>query len=158
MKKNGVSNTLPNRNGSGRKLQSCVNTLARVACLTILAAVAGSQYAAHAEQLWAGAAKVDITNREAGPVSSPLYAKALVLRSGTTMAAIVTVDAVAIGEIGHIDNEYLGTVRSQVERELKIPPSNVIVNASHCHGIVRADVDERPVTAIRLRPGQVVVR
>ncbi len=108
-----------------------------------------SRSTAQAEQLWAGAAKVDITNREAGPVNDPLFAKALILRSGTTTAVIVTVDAVAIGEIGHIDNEYLGKVRSRVERELKIPPTNVIVNASHCHGVVCKDVDERTFQAIK---------
>src|SRR5438045_9005221 len=35
---------------------------------------------AQAGQLSAGAAKVDITNREAGPINDPLYAKALVMR------------------------------------------------------------------------------
>ncbi|MDA1052634.1 MAG: hypothetical protein O3C40_19435 [Planctomycetota bacterium] len=107
-----------------------------------------SRNVAHAEQLWAGAAKVDITNREAGPVNDPLYAKALIIRNGTTTAAIVTVDAVAIGEIGYINNAYLGKVRARVEQELKIPPSNVIVNASHCHGVVCKDVDERTFQAI----------
>lgn len=109
----------------------------------------GAQSRVQGEQLRAGAAKVDITNREAGPVNDPLYAKALVIRSGTTTAVIVTVDAVAIGEIGHIGNEYLGNVRSRVERELKIPPAHVIVNASHCHGIVCKDVEERTFQAIK---------
>ncbi|MEX0818869.1 MAG: hypothetical protein WD070_04730, partial [Pirellulaceae bacterium] len=109
----------------------------------------GAQTRVQGEQLRAGAAKVDITNREAGPVNDPLYAKALVIRNGSTTAVIVTVDAVAIGEIGHIGNEYLGNVRSRVERELKIPPANVIVNASHCHGIVCKDVEERTFQAIK---------
>jgi len=59
----------------------------------------------------------------------------------------VTVDAVSIGEIGYIDNEYLGKVRSRVQQELKIPPSNVIVNASHCHGIVCTDVRRTNVSS-----------
>ena len=50
---------------------------------------------AAAAPLKAGVAKVDITNREAGPVNDPLYVKALVLKDGATTAAIVTVDAVA---------------------------------------------------------------
>ena len=107
------------------------------------------QRQALAQQLWAGAAKVDITNLEAGPVSAPLYAKALVIRNATTTAVMVGVDAVAIGEIGPINNEYLGNVRSRVESELKIPPTNVIVNASHCHGIVCKDVDDRTFQAIK---------
>ena len=70
-----------------------------------------------AETLLAGVAKVDITDRDAGPVNDPLYVKALVLKTGSTMTAIVTVDAVAIGGIGHIKDDYLGKVRGIVERE-----------------------------------------
>ncbi len=115
---------------------------------TVLAIILVPGSAARA-QLWAGAAKVDITNREAGPVNDTLYARALVIRNEKTTAVIVAVDAVAIGEIGHINNEYLGKVRSRVEQELKIPPLNVVVNASHCHGIVCPDVDERTFQAIK---------
>ena len=77
--------------------------------------------AANAAQLWAGAAKVDITNTEAGPVNDPLYAKALVLKDDTTTAVIITVDAVAIAEIGSIRNDYLANVRSQLQKELQHP-------------------------------------
>ena len=115
---------------------------------TVLAIILVPGSAARA-QLWAGAAKVDITNREAGPVNDTLYARALVIRNEKTTAVIVAVDAVAIGEIGHINNEYLGKVRSRVEQELKIPPLNVVVNASHCHGVVCPDVDERTFQAIK---------
>ena len=104
---------------------------------------------AFAETLLAGAAKVDITNLDAGPVNDPLYVKALVLKSGSTMTAIVTVDAVAIGGIGHIKDDYLGKVRGAVEKELGITPANVIANASHWHGIVCKDADERTIRAIK---------
>ena len=70
--------------------------------------------AANAAQLRAGVAKADITDREAGPVNDPLYAKALVLNDGTTTLAIITVDAVSLGEIGYISNDYLPTVRSRI--------------------------------------------
>ncbi|MCX7407607.1 MAG: hypothetical protein NTZ32_05930 [Planctomycetales bacterium] len=100
--------------------------------------------------LLAGAAKVDITNVEAGPVNDPLYVKALVVRSDAVTAVIVTVDAVAIGEIGHIKNDYLPKVRSRLEQELGIKPSQVMINASHCHGVVCADVEERTVRAVTL--------
>ncbi len=103
---------------------------------------------ARAAQLWAGVAKVDITNTEAGPVNDPLYVKALVIKSDTTTVAIITVDAVAIGEIGPIDNDYLSKVRSRIRKELNIQPTNVLVNASHCHGIVCSDVDERTFQAV----------
>jgi len=104
---------------------------------------------ARAAQLRAGVAKVDVTNTEAGPVNDPLYAKALVLKNDTTTAVIVTVDAVAIGEIGPIKNDYLPQVRSQLQQELNVPATNVLVNASHCHGAVCADVAERTVQAVK---------
>lgn len=66
--------------------------------------------AASADQLRAGVGRVDITNVQAGPVNDPLYVKALVLKTDTTTAAIVTVDAVALGEIGSIGSDYLAKV------------------------------------------------
>ena len=51
------------------------------------------------ETLLAGAAKVDITDRDAGSVHDPLFAKALVLKVDHETAVLITVDAVAIGEI-----------------------------------------------------------
>lgn len=100
-------------------------------------------------KLTAGVGKVDITNREAGPVNDPLYAKAIVLRAGDTTVAIVSVDAVAIGEIGHIKNDYLPKVRDQLKTECGIVPTNVLINASHCHGVVCEDVAARTVQAVK---------
>lgn len=99
--------------------------------------------------LSAGVAKVDITNREAGPVESPLHVKALVLTSNTTTAVLITVDAVAIGEIGHVTNDYLPTVRSRLKQEFDVAPANVLINASHCHGVVCSDVAERTFQAVK---------
>ncbi|MDQ1256027.1 MAG: hypothetical protein QG656_623 [Candidatus Hydrogenedentes bacterium] len=104
--------------------------------------------AANAAQLTAGVAKVDITDRGAGPVNDPLYVKALVLKDDATTLAIVTVDAVAIGEIGRIGNDFLSAVRARLGTELNIAPANVLINASHCHGLVCADVAERTVQAV----------
>ncbi len=122
-----------------------VTTVLLVACF-LFAGVAAKE--ARAAQLWAGAAKVDITNRS-GPVNDPLFVKALVVKDDTTTVALVTVDAVAIGEIGSIGNDYLPKVRSRIEKELGIRPPNVMINASHCHGIVCKDVDERTVQAVK---------
>jgi len=99
--------------------------------------------------LQAGVAKVDITNVEAGPVNDSLYAKALVLRDEMTTVVLVTVDAVAIAEIGSIRNEYLSNVRAQLHRELNIEGENVVINASHCHGSVCEDVETRTVQAVK---------
>lgn len=117
--------------------------------LAIVVSIFTWQSTACAAKLTAGAAKVDITDREAGPVNDALYAKALVLRAGETMVAIVSVDAVAIGEIGYISNDYLPTVRNRLQSEHGILPQNVLINASHCHGVVCNDVVERTVNAVK---------
>ena len=101
-----------------------------------------------AHQLRAGVAKVDITER-AGPVNDPLYAKALVLKDETTTVVLIAIDAVAIGEIGRIGNSFLANVRARLQTELGIPPSSVVINASHCHGVVRADTERLTVQAVK---------
>ena len=113
------------------------------------------------KKLWAGTAKVDITNTAADATDDPLYAgiatttandplyvKALILRSDHTTVVLVTVDAVAIGEIGTIGNDYLTNVRAQLQKELAIDPAHVLINASHCHGVVCKDVAARTVQAV----------
>ena len=109
-----------------------------------------SMTGAQAAPLTAGVAKVDITNVEAGPVNDRLWVKALVIKGGPVTAVIVTLDAVAVGEIGHIKNDYLPKVRSRIEKELGIQPTSVLVNASHCHGVVCSDADERTFQAVKL--------
>lgn len=102
-----------------------------------------------AAELLAGTATVDITDREAGPTNDPLFAKALVLSSGDTSLVIVTIDAVAIGGIGRIGDDFMPTVRQQLTSELGLAPENLIVNASHCHGVVRHDVAQLTVDAVK---------
>ena len=99
--------------------------------------------------LRAGVARIDITDRTVPVVNDPCYAKALVLKSDTTTAVVITVDAVAIGGIGRIGNGFMATVRGELQKDPGIAPLNVIVNASHCHGIVRGDVAELAVKAVR---------
>lgn len=114
------------------------------------------EVAAHETGLRAGVAQVDITDYSAGPVNDPCHAKALVFERGGTVVVLVTVDAVAVGEIGRIGSGFLPTVREQLEREVGIPPANVLVNASHCHGTVRGDVAALVVQVVREARGYVV--
>lgn len=100
-------------------------------------------------QLLAGTSRVDITDHQAGQANDPSFAKALVLKSPKNTVVLVTIDAVAVGEIGRIGNGFLAAVRGPLEAELGIPPSSIIVNASHCHGIVRADTAQLVVQAVR---------
>lgn len=103
----------------------------------------------HAAELLAGVAKTDITDYNGGPVNDPSLARALVLKNGDATAVLVTVDAVAIGWIGRIGNGFLGTVRGQLEKDAGIPPACVVMNASHCHGIVRGDTAQLVVQVVK---------
>ena len=123
-------------------------TYGRILALGALALLPPSAPAAETA-LRAGVAKVEITDPQAKGPGDPLYVKALAVSDGETTAVLMTVDAVAIGEIGPIPNDYLRKVRSRLEKELRIQPANVMVNASHCHGIVCKDVDDRTVQAVK---------
>ncbi|MDE2681065.1 MAG: hypothetical protein OSB29_06840 [Verrucomicrobiota bacterium] len=102
----------------------------------------------HAAALLGGAAKVDITD-ERGPVNDRLYVRALVLKSGDTTAVLVTIDAVAIGGIGRIKDDFLPNVRAKLQKELGIAPGNTLFNASHCHGLVHPEVEARTIAAVK---------
>lgn len=117
--------------------------------LVALTAVTFFGDVAEAAQLRAGAAKIDITNREAGPVNDPLYARALVVTDGETTVVMVGLDVVSLGEIGYVSDEYLGEVRADLEKDLGVPPKNVLINTSHCHGVPCDDIAERTVKAVK---------
>jgi hypothetical protein len=131
-------------------IATIMNTRLAIFCLLVLASKC-----LLAEELRAGVAKIDITDRT-GPVNDPCFAKALVLKNGDTTAVLVTVDAVAIGEIGRIGNGFLATVRGELEKELGIPPASVVVNASHCHGIIRADTAQLVIQAVKAAAANLV--
>ena len=98
--------------------------------------------------LQAGAAKVDITD-ERGLVNDRLYVRALALRSGDNTVVLVSIDAVAIGGIGRIKDDFLPRVRTTLKKELGIPPRHTLFNASHCHGLVHPETEARTVAAVR---------
>lgn len=106
--------------------------------------------ASAADPLLAGVGKVEITKMTALPFSDPLFVRALVLKQGDRTAVLLSLDAVSLGEIGYIKNDYLDKVRARLEKELGIPPGGVIANTSHCHGIVCDDVDVKTVEAVQL--------
>jgi hypothetical protein len=56
-----------------------------------------------------------------------LYARAVVIESGTSSAALITVDA------GGIPTPVWEAVTRQLESELKIPVANVLLTATHTH-------------------------
>ncbi len=105
--------------------------------------------------LRAGVAKIDITTRnDEVLISDPLYAKALVLDDGKTKVVILAMDALAIGGLGDIKDDFLPKLRNRLQKELHIPGDNVLVNASHTHPQGRlicgdAEQVERSFEAVR---------
>lgn len=101
--------------------------------MALAIALAGTATPACAQALKVGAAKVDITPTAAEMpktmlgVLDPLNVRAIVVDDGKTRAAMVTVDA------GAIMTETWANVAAQVERELKIPTSQLLLTASHTH-------------------------
>lgn len=71
------------------------------------------------DELLAGVGKMDITRPGEDAGDNPPLVKALVRSQGETNVVIITVDAVAIAEIGSIRDPYLAEVRSQLARVCK---------------------------------------
>lgn len=99
-------------------------------------------------ELLAGTGKVDITDYDAGPVHDPMYAKAIVLRQDDQTVVLITLDAVAIGEIGYVPSSFMSDVRTALAERFRIPPDHVLANASHCHGVVRRDTARLAIQAV----------
>jgi len=86
--------------------------------------------------LYAGVGKSDISTHSPDMrVNDPLYAKALVLDDGNTKVVILAMDAVAIGGICDIKDDFLDKLRSRIHSELGIDGKNVLVNATHTHTV-----------------------
>lgn len=103
-----------------------------------------------AEGLLAGVGKVDITRPGEDAGSNPPLVKALVLSKGVTNVVIITLDAVAIAEIGSIRDPYLAEVRAALSDSFGIKAESVLINASHCHALVADDVAARTVQAVKI--------
>ena len=103
---------------------------------------------AYAAPLQAGVAKVDVSHPDAGPPQPPCYVRALAISDGTTTAVLCSIDAVSIGQIGHIRNDFMDKVRAALQKDHGLPPGNFLINASHCHGVICADVDQRTVACV----------
>ena len=99
--------------------------------------------------LFAGVGKEEITDRAVGPVNDPSFAKALVLKNGETTVVLITLDVVAVEGIGRIGNGFMATVRKELNQELGLAPGNLVVNVSHCHGVVRVDTAQLVVQAVK---------
>ena len=95
--------------------------------------VAEAQAPRVAPALRVGAAKVDVTPsagelpKNSLGILDRLYARAIVIDSGTSSAALITVDA------GGIPTPIWEAVTRQLESELAIPVTHVLLTATHTH-------------------------
>ena len=85
--------------------------------------------------LRAGAAKVDVTPAERGlpknydGILDRLYSRAIVLDNGNTSATLITVDA------GAVPDQVWQNVTQQIQKDLGIPITNVLLTATHTHSV-----------------------
>jgi hypothetical protein len=137
-----------------------------VVCCTILPTCipqAGVAQGLQPSSLRAGAAKVDVTpaasdlpkNYEG--ILDHLYSRAIVLESGNSTAALITVDA------GAIPDQIWRGVTQQVEKDLGIPAANVLLTATHSHSVpqqpapayVQKIVESVKIAKQRLTPARI---
>jgi hypothetical protein len=85
-----------------------------------------------------GAELMGYANRVGGALSvnDRLFARTLVLESGTDLAAICSLDLCAVNE------DVVAVTRARVAREVGVPPESVFVSATHTHS-GPSDDDER---------------
>jgi neutral ceramidase len=90
--------------------------------------------------LTAGAVKVDITPADLSAldllgggsftaVHDPVHMRLIVIGDGLTEIALVTIDAIEVGD--------MTLIRERIEAELGIPADHVAITASHCHNAPR---------------------
>ena len=127
-----------------------------VICLGLVAAGlthdVSAQAGRGASPLRVGAAKVDVTPADGAlpknslGVLDRLYARAIVLESGASSAALITVDA------GAVSTAIWQAVTGQVEKELGIPAANILLTATHTHsagGLGGPDYTRKIVESVR---------
>lgn len=142
-----------------------VNVLASLRRLTVMSAMAimlAPPLMAQAEPLKVGASKVDITpddDKMPGQFTGVLdrvYVRAIVIESGDSRAALVTVD------VGGIPAQIWERISTKLAADLDIPVENLIMTATHTHSVpfgVGLGYEEKLVQAVteaveELRPAR----
>ncbi len=106
---------------------------ARVLAIAGASVCLAAPMAAHAGPLSVGAAKVDITPSPLPDnfrgVLDPIYARAIVVESDGTRAAMITIDA------GGVSTDIWKEVSSRAANELNIPVDQMMLTATHTHSV-----------------------
>ena len=133
-------------------MKPCTAILLTLLMVTV-ARDASAQADRAASPLRVGAAKVDVTPtagelpKNSLGILDRLYARAIVLESGASTAALITVDA------GAVPGPLWQSVTGQIEKELGIPTANILLTATHTHsagGQRGPDYGQKIVDSVRL--------
>lgn len=84
-------------------------------------------------RLTAGTAKVDITTLDESHINDRLYGRILALCQGDITFVIIALDAVAIGGIEEIPDDFLERLRNELKSRYNIKPEHLLLSASHTH-------------------------
>ncbi len=106
-----------------------------------------------AQTLKAGTGKSNIT-ANCGNVHDSLFVKALVLKNRKTSLAIITLDVVAIGNIGDVPNDFYPNIKKRLHSNYNV--DNVLISASHNHydgflnggGKLVDNIEEKAIEAV----------
>lgn len=124
-----------------------------VAATAVLAICVLALTNAAAQSLRAGAAKVDITPAEDElpqnylGILDRIHSRAIVIDDGESKAALISVDA------GGIADNIWQAVTAELDRDLGIPVTNVMITATHTHSVPRQPGDDyvdKIVDSVRL--------
>ena len=83
-------------------------------------------------RLRAGTARAEITVNAPEHVHDPLFARVLLLDDGRIRFAVVALDAVAVGGICEIPDDFMPRLR-EYAATIDVAPGHLLVNASHTH-------------------------
>jgi len=126
---------------------------AMAACLVLCALpTAHAAEAGDKGMLRAGASRIDYTPRGTqlprnfAGVLDPIFVRTVVLDNGSTRAALVAIDA------GAMPTDLYKKVSARAASELRIPPSQLLMSASHTHSVpfqLGGDVEEIILRSLR---------
>lgn len=84
--------------------------------------------------LGAGCDKCDITTEDPSVrVNDPLYARTLVFDDGLCKTVIISMDCIAIGDIGEVGDMFFPALRTRLAADWGIEPDRILIGATHTH-------------------------
>lgn len=84
--------------------------------------------------LRAGCSRCEITTEDPDVrVNDPLFARVLVLDDGEKRAVIISMDCIAVGDIGEVGDAFFPSLRAELASAHGICPDHILLSATHTH-------------------------